>query len=115
MKKKDLVHEAWYEVDRVGAEKALEGREQGSFLFRKDDFAAKLEDQLKEIHGPKLRCITLTILEKGGQIADHTLVLKQGRWFIYDDDSNLGGMSFESIYSLLDSLGEDIFPLLNVS
>ncbi len=46
---RDMIHEAWHQVDRIGAEKLLlHHQTQGNYLFRKDPIAQQLEGQLCE-------------------------------------------------------------------
>ena len=55
---KDLVKEAWYRVDRIGAEKLLKGCIAGTYLFRRGEYADVLEKQLSESLGWKYRPMT---------------------------------------------------------
>jgi hypothetical protein len=114
LKKKDLVHEAWHQVNRIGAEKLLAGKPVGTFLFRKDEYAALLEDQLSEKHGVKIQCFTISYLEDQNKVSDRTIVLKNGQWSYYDDDPSLQTPSFDNIDDLLDVAHKELkFPLLN--
>ena len=99
---KDLVHEAWHTVDRVGAEKLLGGRTEGTYIFRKDEYAQLLERELKE----SIKVLTLTVVEADDKICDYTVVCKDKRWLFYNDDPSLSGPSYPSIYDLLESRGE---------
>ena len=113
IKGKDLIHEAWHQVSREEAENLLTGKEEGTFFFRKDSYAAMLEESLGEALHVPIKCITLTILGHKEQVMEHTLINKAGLWLVYDDDLTLSGVSYPSIYALLESL-EDLLkkPLL---
>jgi hypothetical protein len=100
---KDLVHEAWHQLDRIKAEELLQKRPRGSYLFRKDEYAALLEDQLKEA-GKEAKCITLTFLDENNSVRDKTVVKHMKGWLVYDDDPNLEGEAFETVAALLASL-----------
>jgi hypothetical protein len=111
---KDIIHEAWHQVDRIGAEMLLRDQIEGTFLFRKDSFACILEEQLKNHFQLHIKCVTLTFLEENGKVTDKTLVAKEGLWLIYDDDPNLVGPSYSSIHHLLEGIQHILkTPLLN--
>jgi len=107
---KDLVHEAWHQVDRVKAEQILSGKEPGVFLFRKDDYAAILEEQLRKQFKESIKCLTITYVDEEKKICDKTIVLRNHRWMFYNDDPNLSGITYGDIYSLLESLS-DLFKV----
>lgn len=98
---KDIVHEAWHTVDRVGAERILSDQSPGSFLFRKDEFATILESQLTEQLHTKVTSFTLSFLKDGNHVVDRTIVCKDRHFYIYDDDPNLSGFSYQNIKDLL--------------
>lgn len=111
---KDIVHEAWHQVDRVGAEKLLKGQIEGTFLFRKDPYVLVLEKQLKENFDPSIKCMTLTYLEESGKVIDKTIICTNGRWLIYDDDPNLEGPSYANPLQLIDAMQDTLkMPFLN--
>ncbi len=89
--------EPWLLVDRLGAEEFLKDKPVGCYLFRKDEYAALLEKMLPQ----PVTCFTLTRVEEGGRISDHTLVCKEERWLIYNDDPSLSGPFYETIEELL--------------
>jgi hypothetical protein len=111
---KDVVHEAWHQVNRLQAEKLLKGQLKGTFLFRKDEYAAILEmELLHRLHIP-LKCFTLTYLGPRQKVMDRTIVKREDLWLFYDDDPSLEGRTFRDIHLLLDSLeGVLKYPLLN--
>lgn len=113
--RKDIVHEAWHQVDRIGAEELLAGKSPGSFIFRKDEYASLLEEQFHASKSSeRVICFTLTYREAHDHVVDRTIVCKNNRWFFYDDDPALQGPSYDSIYALLDNAGADLsFPVLN--
>jgi hypothetical protein len=97
--KKELIHDAWHQVDRVGAEKLLARRPVGTYLFRQDDFAADLEEQLHA------KCITLTYSEWDGKISEKILVCKDGQWRFFNDNLDCLGSAYPSVESLLQTMG----------
>ncbi len=104
-KKRDLIHEAWHQVDRIQAEKLLNDCPVGTYLFRKDEFASLLEAELNAQHPDHpIKCITLTYSEWDGKITEKTPVLNEGKWYLYNDDLQLGGPSYPSIESLLKTM-----------
>lgn len=100
---RNLVHDAWYNVDRLEAEKLLSGKQFGTYLFRKDDFAKDLEDSINEESSVPVTCITLTYTDKDQKISEKTLVYKDCKWLFYDDDPTLSGPGFETVRELLDN------------
>lgn len=111
---KDLVHDAWHQVDRIGAERLLYKQIPGTFLFRKDEYAALLEQQLTEQLATPIKCITLTYLDKKARVVDFTLVKRAGSWIFYNDDPCLEGAAKPEVFALLGDLGDAItLPLLS--
>lgn len=102
----DLVHEAWHQVDRIQGEKLLADLPVGTYLFRKDKYAATLEARLNAHNSHPIKCITLTYSEWDGKISEKTLVCKAGHWLVYNDDLELRGPTYPTIESLLESLDE---------
>lgn len=98
---RNLVHDAWYNVDRLEAEELLSGKQFGTYLFRKDEFAQDLEDTLNGNSSSPVTCITLTYTEKKGKICEKTLVYKEGKWLFYDDDPTLSEVGYDSVKELL--------------
>ena len=112
---KDLIHEAWYQIDRVTAELLLRHQPAGTFLFRQDEYAKILERQLSLAHKEPIRCITLTYINSFERVSDLALVRNKMGWVIYDDDPSLRGPIYPSAKVLLDSLKKEIqSPLLNI-
>lgn len=110
---KDIVHEAWHQANRVQAEELLKDQAPGTFLFRKDEYASVLEDQLQGQLQETIKCITLTFLDEDGKILDKTLVAKNGKWVIYEDDPNLPGPSYPNVYAILEKISPALkAPLL---
>ncbi len=101
---KDLVHEAWHSVDRMEAERLLEKERIGTYLFRKDEYATILEEQLSSRFREPVKCLTLTYLNDDRRVCDLTFVGKGGRWFIYDNDPTLENRGENSIQALFKSL-----------
>lgn len=112
---RDLIHEAWHQVDRLGAERLLHGHAPGTYLFRKDEYATILEHELTLAFHQPIKCVTLSYLDEKDKVCDQTLVIRDERWLIYDDDPNLTGHSCETIGELLASKEEQLHtPLLHV-
>lgn len=101
---KDIIHEAWFNLDKEHAETLLSTYPPGTFLFRKDPFASILEEQLSLSHKEKVVCLTLSFVTNSEQVCDKTLVKRSQGWTLYNDSPNLDGCCYPSIYSLLDSL-----------
>jgi len=111
-----LLHEAWHSVDRAGAEKILKGHAKGSFLFRKDNFAAGLEEILSRAKNEKINCFTLTFIDYDNQVRDKTILRWNNRWMFYDDDPTLTKDFYSSFEDLLASLGAVLKkPVLNLA
>ena len=100
----DIIHKAWYNLDKEHAETLLSSYPPGTFLFRKDPFASILEEQLSLSHEEKIVCITLSFVTAREQVSDKTLVKRPEGWMLYNDSPQLDGCCYPSIYSLLDSL-----------
>lgn len=101
---KDLVHEAWHFLKRDECERLLLKQPQGTFLFRKDEFATVLEKRLKIEHKEPITCITLSYVAYFNKTSDLTLIKKKNGWLIYNDDPSLSGPIYPSASSLLESL-----------
>ncbi|NGX59492.1 MAG: hypothetical protein KR126chlam3_00644 [Chlamydiae bacterium] len=111
--RRNLIHEAWHRVNREEAESLLKDAPPGTYLFREDEFAEVLEDQLNENLDEPIKCITLSYRDRKEKICEKTLVFKEGKWQFYDDDVALSGESFDTVKELLDSLGDNLgSPLL---
>ncbi len=115
--KKDIVHEAWYQVDRMEAEDLLLHKPSGTFLFRKDSFATLLEQTLRRQTHQPIACFTLTYIEPYARISDRTIVQKDNRFILYDDSPKLLGPSYATVEELLEQAIADplLFPLLHTT
>lgn len=102
---RDLVHEAWHQLDRIGAETLLREHSTGAYFFRKDPYASVLEQELIHSHHKPIKCLTLTFLDPEKVVRDRTIVKYEDRWLFYNDDPNLSDESFETIGELLSSMG----------
>ena len=110
---KDIVHESWHDASRIEAEKLLEHKAVGTYLFRKDEYATLLEEQLSSRWREPIKCLTLTYLMPKGKVRDLTLVGKDKHWYIYDDDPSLEDTAYSDIAALMKSLREHLTePLL---
>lgn len=100
----DLIHEAWHQLDRLQTEAFLQEKDRGSFLFRKDEYAAILEEGLTKAHDRTIKCITLSYLDKEGKVCDLTLVKNSLGWLVYNDDPNLTEPIYPDIEAFLDNM-----------
>lgn len=102
---RDLIHDAWHQLSRLEAETILNDYPVGTYLFRKDEFAALMEAELNAQHQDHhIKCVTLTYIEWDGKISEKTLVLKEQRWHFYDDNLDVRGYAYPSIESLLKTM-----------
>jgi hypothetical protein len=74
--------------------------------FRKDRFASVMEEILSAVKKSRIRCFTLSYLDQRGQVREKTIVTWRDHWIFYDDDPTLAGQFFESLETLLASLGQ---------
>lgn len=112
---RDLIHEAWCQISREKCEAILLHKDQGTFLFRQDEFASILEDQLIRCHKRSIKCITLTYVDTFQKVVDFTLVKKKEGWIVYDNDPCLIGPLYPTVKALLDRFKLSLkTPLLNV-
>ncbi|MGE5196622.1 MAG: SH2 domain-containing protein [Anaerolineae bacterium] len=110
---KNIVEEAWHDINRESAEMLLKNQENGTFIFRKDEFAIILQNSLSKSLKHPIKCLTLTFLDEHGKVVDKTIVKFNGHWVFYDDDPNLEGPFHASIYALLNSMKDQLrIPLL---
>lgn len=100
----DIVHDAWHQLDRLQTEAILEAEETGSFLFRKDEYAAILEEELARAHDRKIKCITLSYLDHEEKVCDLTLVKNSQGWLVYNDDPNLIEPTYPDMDAFLDNM-----------
>ncbi len=100
-----LIEEAWVDVDREGAEALLAGKPDGTYLLRRSGWASLMEKNLNEVQPEPIKCMTLTFTEKGGKIAEHLIVFKNGKWLFFNDDLELKGKTYATLKDLLASLG----------
>lgn len=101
---KDIIHESWHNLDRKNCERLLSNHSPGVFLFRKDEFASILEEQLSLTHKEIISCITLSYVSAFKKISDLTLVKVKEEWSLYNDSPDLEGVRYPTVYSLLDSM-----------
>jgi hypothetical protein len=106
--KRDIIHEAWHQVERARAESLLEEKPPGTFLFRKDEYATVLESELRWHFQKPIHCVTLTYRGDANRVIDRTLVLADQRWQFYNDDPSLRQTSYDSVEALLASLGAEL-------
>jgi len=105
---RNLIHRAFHNVDRVEAERLLERRAPGTYLFRKGEFAEILENELnKELSEPVV-CITLTYRDWEEKVAEKTLVFDKGKWSFFNDDVELGGKSYGTVKELLSVMRKEL-------
>lgn len=97
---RDIIHLAWHQVNRPEAEKLLEGQPQGTYIFRKDEYAAILEQELAAEHKMPAKCVTLSYIDQKEVVRDCTIVKFYSRWQIYNDPS-LTAQTYATIGELL--------------
>ncbi len=107
----NLIHEAWHLCTRAEAEGILEKEGVGAYLFRQDEYASIIEKELSESLGAVLRCITLSYLDKDQVVRDMTLIYRDGKWFVYDDDPTLSGKAYGEISQILQERVPHPFPI----
>jgi len=111
--RRNFVHEAWHNVDRLEAEHLLKREKPGTYLFRKDEFAKNLEDSFNEEVTDPISCITLSYRDFEDKICEKTLVFKAGKWLFYNDDVDLKEECFDTVKELLATMEEQLnAPLL---
>jgi len=101
---REVIRQAWHDVDRVGAEDLLKGHAPGTYIFRKDDFADVLETSLHSRFGKSPHCVTLTYVDKTGIVRDKTLVFKNSHVQVYNDDPQLLEPRFETVEEAMFSI-----------
>jgi hypothetical protein len=106
-KDKSILISAWHSLDRVGAEKMLQGKPDGTFLFREDYFAKLLSAQLTQQYGKEVKCVTLTLLEPENKVSDFTFVHLDHLWRWYDDALFCNVTGFKQIEDLLNTCFKD--------
>lgn len=112
---KDLIHEAWHQIDRVQCEKLFSDKHAGTFLFRQDEFALRLQNALMKNGRSAVKCLTLTYLDFAHRTVDVTLIKKKEGWLIYDNDPKLQGPLYPTVKALLGRFrGKLLLPLLNL-
>jgi hypothetical protein len=102
---RDIVHEAWHQLDRIQAETMLKEHATGAYFFRKDRYASVLEQELTLSHRKLVKCLTLTFVDPEKVVRDRTIVKCNDRWMFYDDDPTLSMQSYDTIGELLASMG----------
>lgn len=110
---RNLVHDAWHNIDREYAEYLLKWTEPGTYLLRKDEFAQILEDCLNETLPDPVTCITLTYRDWKEKISEKTLIFKDQKWLFYNNDPDLTGPNFDTVKELLATMEKELKrPLL---
>ncbi len=104
MPSRDIIHDAWHQVDRLGAERVLQEKEVGTYIFRKDPFAEIMESELSRAHGELVKCVTLSYVSYNGRVCDLTIVKIEKGWLFYNDDPNLDEPIYPTSNMLLESL-----------
>ncbi|MBY0529831.1 MAG: hypothetical protein K2P51_06530 [Rhabdochlamydiaceae bacterium] len=102
----DMIEATWHDVDRWEAETILEKHPYGSYLFRKDEYASLLAENLQRQLKRKIVCYTLTFSEPHRKISDLTIVQDGNEWLIYNDDPSLAGKKYPTLEPLLNELKE---------
>lgn len=113
---KNIIIDLWHEADRMEAESLLADFPVGTYFFRKDPYAQLLEQQLERQLGKKIKCYTLTYSQENNRVTDHTLVLAEGDWQIYNDDPSLNQQRFSNLDEIITLLkGVLKYPLYRSS
>lgn len=100
-----LIKSNWHDVDREGAEKLLEGKMVGTYLFRKGEFAEILEKNLSDILPEPVFCFTITFNEWDDKISERIIVFKSHEWLFYDDDPNMKTVCYLTLGALIETMG----------
>lgn len=109
---RNVIIDCWHHVDRLGAEDLLKGLPAGTYLFRKDQYADILEEQLQKQHHKKVKCFTLTYSGEHNKVSDLTIVHIDGVWQAYDDDPSLKQKKFHDIKDVINHFKETLkYPL----
>lgn len=95
-----FMNRIWYPVERQAAERLLLKQPIGTYLVRKDQFAVLLEEQLLE---QKVSLWTLSAITAHNKCSDYTLVYKENKWQIYNDDLTFHQRDFCSLNELIAS------------
>ncbi len=98
---RNMLFDAWHPANRSEAENLLKGKPAGTYLFRQDPFAKILEEQLGQQLHHKVKCFTLTYVERPHKFCDLTLVHAEGEWLVYNDDPQLDGKKFADLKTFL--------------
>jgi hypothetical protein len=98
---RNMLFDAWHAADRSEAELLLMGKPVGAYLFRQDPFTKILEEQLAIQLHRKVKCFTVTYVERPHKFCDLTLVHVDGMWLVYNDDPQLKGKKFADIKDFL--------------
>lgn len=106
--RRNIVHEAWHNVDRAEAEYLLSGSPVGTYLFRKDEYAHYLEEMLTEEHNAPVICISLTYNGWEGKVCEKVLVFIHGKWQIFRDNPDLQEEMFPNVEALLATLENEL-------
>lgn len=100
----DVIHLAWHQVCRKGAEKLLKLAEVGTFIFRKDPYATILENELSRAHCSDVKCVTLSYKDFKQGVCEYTLVKTALGWMIYTGDPSLDEPVFPDIDTFLQNM-----------
>lgn len=112
--RKNLIQDAWYEINRLQAEILLKRWPAGTYLFRKGEFAEALEENLNLVFPIPITCLTLTYCSGRNGICERIIVYKNGGWMFYNDDLTLSAPTYPTIEALLKTMGEKLAqPLSN--
>ena len=104
----------WHDVDREGAEKLLLSEPAGTYLVRRDKFAATLQEILRRGHKKTIQCLTLSYIDDEKIVRDQTIIYVNQTWMFYNDDPTLSGPFFRSWKEIISSIeSKTKYPLLS--
>lgn len=106
----------WHDTDREGAEKLLLHQPAGTYLVRRDTFAATLQEILRRGHKKTIQCLTLSYVDNEKIVRDQTIIYTNNQWMFYNDDPTLSGPFFRSWKEIIASIeSKTKYPLLGKS
>ena len=111
---RNLIHDAWHNINREEAEYLLSTQSPGTYLFRKDEFAKILEDSINLESVEPVVCITLTYRDSEDKVCDKTLVYQDARWQFYNDDPELCGARYDNVKDLINTMRDQLKQSLSV-
>ncbi|MBM3207080.1 MAG: hypothetical protein FJZ57_00510 [Chlamydiae bacterium] len=100
----DVIYETWHQISRLESEDILCKYPPGTYLFRKDEYAALLENQLSLAHKIDIKCVTLSYANLVSTVCEIVLVKVPNGWLVYNDDPRLLEPTYPDIETFLDNM-----------